>query len=120
MSKLKKRKKPLKAMKIIPDELSEFHKLKRTRITEYVPKWRYDEEHGTSDTDSILYEDKFTDIEDTEENPFDLSEVEIISTSVKQDTKPKTERFNDSIEEEDFDPRPLTAQNMIDKFKRGK
>ena len=96
--------KPLKAMKIIPDELSEFHKLKRTRITEYVPKWRYDEEH----------------IDDVEESPFDLAKVEIITASAKPNTKRQINAFDDSVEEEDFDPRPLTAQSMIDKFKRGK
>ena len=71
--------KPLKAMKIIHDELSEFHKLKRTRITEYVPQWRYDEEHSMSDTDNISYEDEFTDIDDVEESTFDLAKVEIIT-----------------------------------------
>ncbi|MCI8404431.1 MAG: type IV secretory system conjugative DNA transfer family protein [Clostridia bacterium] len=108
--------KPLKAMKIIPDELSEFHNLKRTRITEYIPKWRYDEEHAMSDTDNIPYEDEFIDIEDVEKKPFDLAEVEIITASVKSDIKQN--RFDNSIEEEDFDPRPLTAQSMIDKFKK--
>ena len=112
--------KPLKAMKIIPDELSEFHKLKRTRITEYVPKWRYDEEHSMSDTDNISYEDEFTDIDDVEESPFDLAKVEIITASAKPNTKRQINAFDDSVEEEDFDPRPLTAQSMIDKFKRGK
>ena len=38
--------KPLKVMKIIPDELSAFNELKRIKITEYIPKWRYDEENG--------------------------------------------------------------------------
>ena len=112
--------KPLKAMKIIPDELSEFHKLKRTRMTEYVPKWRYDEEHSMSDTDNISYEDEFTDIDDVEESPFDLAKVEIITASAKPNTKRQINAFDDSVEEEDFDPRPLTAQSMIDKFKRGK
>ena len=112
--------KPLKAMKIIPDELSEVHKLKRTRITEYVPKWRYDEEHSMSDTDNISYEDEFTDIDDVEESPFDLAKVEIITASAKPNTKRQINAFDDSVEEEDFDPRPLTAQSMIDKFKRGK
>lgn len=112
--------KPLKAMKIIPDELSEFHKFKRTRITEYVPKWRYDEEQGMSDMDNISYENEFTDIDEAEESPFDLAKVEIITASAKPNTKRQINAFDDSVEEEDFDPRPLTAQSMIDKFKRGK
>ncbi|MCI8521127.1 MAG: type IV secretory system conjugative DNA transfer family protein [Clostridia bacterium] len=116
--------KPLKAMKIIPDELSDFHKLKRTRVTEYVPKWRYDEENGISETDNIIYNDKFTDVEDNEGNPFDefdLTKVEIISSSVRMDTENKEkENCDENIEVADFDPRPLTAQNMIDKFKKGK
>ena len=55
-------------------------------------------------------------IEDVEKKPFDLAEVEIITASVKSDIKQN--RFDNSIEEEDFDPRPLTAQSMIDKFKK--
>lgn len=46
MSYTDKRAKPLKVMKIIPDELSAFNELKRIKITEYIPKWRYDEENG--------------------------------------------------------------------------
>lgn len=111
-------------MKIIPDELSEFHKLKRTRVTEYIPKWRYDEEHGISDTDNISYENEFEDMpEDTESqfDDFDLSGVELIPSSVKIDTEQRITTNDDKkVFEEDFDPRPLTAQNMIDKFKRGK
>ncbi len=115
--------KPLKALKIIPDELSDFHKLKRTRVTEYIPKWRYNEENGISETDNIPYSNDFTDIDNNEENPFDefdLSKVEIISSSVRTNTEKDEEENDENIVEEDFDPRPLTAQNMIDKFKRGK
>ncbi len=73
-----------------------------------------------SDTDNISYEDEFTDIDDVEESPFDLAKVEIITASAKPNTKRQINAFDDSVEEEDFDPRPLTAQSMIDKFKRGK
>ena len=32
--------KPLKGLKIIPDELSSYKDLKYTRVSEYIPKWR--------------------------------------------------------------------------------
>jgi len=48
--------KPLKGLKIIPDELSSYKDLKYTRVSEYIPKWReLDEElekeahHGTNE-----------------------------------------------------------------------
>lgn len=109
--------KPIKAMKIIPDELSEFKKLKRTRITDYVPKWRYDEENGKVE-DIASCEVEETD-DETENLDFDIGEV--IPSSVKVEIKPSVYTHKTLIdEEEDFDPRPLTAQNMIDKFKEGK
>lgn len=52
--------------------------------------------------------------------PVCLAKVEIITASAKPNTKRQINAFDDSVEEEDFDPRPLTAQSMIDKFKRGK
>ena len=51
-------------------QLSAFNELKRIKITEYIPKWRYDEENGKCNTDSIPYENDFEDIDDIEENPF--------------------------------------------------
>lgn len=110
--------KPVKAMKIIPDELSEFKKLKRTKITDYVPKWRYDEENEKVDTCVQADENEFKESDD-EEEMLDMGEV--IPSSIKSEFKPSAsiqQAFAD--EEEDFDPRPLTAQNMIDKFKEGK
>lgn len=36
--------KPLKGLKIIPDELSAFKELEFTRVSEYIPKWHDEEE----------------------------------------------------------------------------
>lgn len=125
--------KPLKAMKIIPDELSVFHKLKRTRITEYVPKWRDDEEHGMSDTDNIPYENEFVDIEDDEDNvfdTFDLGKARIISSSVKQEKRYEEEQTDNQTDNQEddgglgdnteFEATPMTPQSIIDKFRKDK
>ena len=110
--------KPLKVMKIIPDELSAFNELKRIKITEYIPKWRYDEENGKCNTDSIPYENDFEDIDDIEENPFsdfDISKAEIIGASVISDTnKDEDSGLGDDTE---FKVTPMTPQNIVDKFK---
>lgn len=125
--------KPLKAMKIIPDELSEFHKLKRTKITEYVPKWRYDEEHGISDTGNIPYENEFVDIEDDEDNvfdTFDLNKAQIISSSVKQEKRYEEEQTDNQTDNQEddgglgdnteFEATSMTPQSIIDKFRKDK
>ena len=110
--------KPLKAMKIIPDELSAFNELKRIKITEYIPKWRYDEENGKCNTDSIPYENDFENIDDIEENPFidfDISKAEIIGASVISDAnKDEDSGLGDDTE---FKVTPMTPQNIVDKFK---
>ena len=93
-------------MKIIPDELSAFNELKRIKITEYNPKWRYDEEND------------FEDIDDIEENPFsdfDISKAEIIGASVISDAnKDEDSGLGDDTE---FKVTPMTPQNIVDKFK---
>lgn len=38
--------KPVKAYKIIPDEISAFRQLRFTRIADYIPKWRAEEERA--------------------------------------------------------------------------
>lgn len=43
--------KPLKAYKIIPDELSSYKELKYTRVSEYVPKWAEFEKELEKQTD---------------------------------------------------------------------
>ena len=88
------------------------------KITEYIPKWRYDEENGKCNTDSIPYENDFEDIDDIEENPFsdfDISKAEIIGASVISDTnKDEDSGLGDDTE---FKVTPMTPQNIVDKFK---
>ena len=52
--------KPVKAKKITPLELSAYKKLKHKRVTDYVPVWRYNEENGVVD-DSDIYSDMYDD-----------------------------------------------------------
>lgn len=62
--------KPLKGLKIIPDELSSFKELKYTRVSEYVPKWHELEEQLNN---KDKYKFNYTDMvdEETEEEPTD-------------------------------------------------
>lgn len=43
--------KPLKACKIIPDELSAYSELEYTRVSEYIPQWHSVEEHENAHND---------------------------------------------------------------------
>ena len=66
--------KPLKGLKIIPDELSSYKELKYTRVTDYVPKWRsYDESEEEipyeEPVDKTELEAKEYDSQEDEEQP---------------------------------------------------
>ncbi|MBR2885463.1 MAG: type IV secretory system conjugative DNA transfer family protein, partial [Clostridia bacterium] len=71
--------KPLKAYKVIPDELSSYKELKYTRVTDYLPKWRQQEETTTADK----AEKKQTEAENYQTNLFNEtnSEGNTVSTS---------------------------------------
>ena len=62
--------KPLKGLKIIPDELSSYRELKYTRVTDYIPQWRsYDE------SEEVFYEEPSLEIE-TENEPIESTQEE--------------------------------------------
>lgn len=57
--------KPLKAYKIIPDELSSYKELKYTRVSEYIPQWHtFEEEEKTKKANEQKYQ--YTSKEDEE------------------------------------------------------
>jgi type IV secretion system protein VirD4 len=102
--------KPLKAMKIIPDELSDYHNLKRTKVTEYIPKWRYDEENNITEPETDISE------EYTEKSKkYAPSEMRIIMPKLDKHQDIEMQPKHDPVSEVDFDP-PLTAKNIIEKI----
>ena len=66
--------KPIKAKKITPLELSSYKYLKHHRVTDYVPKWRQDEESGNGD----VYEG-YTDIGFSDDIKDEPEEIPVIS-----------------------------------------
>ena len=74
--------KPLKAYKVIPDELSSYKELKYTRVTDYLPKWRQQEETTSPDkaekkqTEAENYQTNLFNETNSEENTVSTSETE--------------------------------------------
>ena len=74
--------KPLKAYKVIPDELSSYKELKYTRVTDYIPKWRQQEETTAADkaekkqAEANNYQTNFFNETNSEENTVSTSETE--------------------------------------------
>ena len=74
--------KPLKAYKVIPDELSSYKELKYTRVTDYLPKWRQQEETTSPDkaekkqTEAENYQTNLFNETNSEENTVCTSETE--------------------------------------------
>ncbi|MBS7297661.1 MAG: type IV secretory system conjugative DNA transfer family protein [Eubacteriales bacterium] len=59
--------KPLKGLKIIPDELSSYKELKYTRVSEYVPGWHEIEEQQKKKTTTVHYNFVYDEPEDDDE-----------------------------------------------------
>lgn len=53
--------KPLKGLKIIPDELSDHRRLKYSRVADYIPKWRKHEE------ETEIHKEEYIPTDSTEE-----------------------------------------------------
>ena len=104
--------KPLKGYKIIPDEISGFKELKFTRISEYVPMWRRENDSKENEEDNQC-NSEYTNVEpkeDTHRTP-----VPNFGTNTEdEDTKEETEEQEVSeerdtavcvpVEESIFDP----------------
>jgi len=74
--------KPLKGLKIIPDELSDHRRLKYSRVADYIPKWRKYEEETNSEEISIETEPIGLSSEDT------IVSTAFVSDAEKEEKQP--------------------------------
>lgn len=106
--------KPLKAYKIIPDEMSSYKELKYTRVTDYVPKWyELDKELEAKGTSRKGYQQNFdnTEVDETEvreERP--LTEYESIEPNFGSNAKDKDEAKKTT---EEKTKKPKKAKNEV-------
>jgi len=107
--------KPLKAYKVIPDELSTYKELKYTRVTDYIPSWRKPQEETETETvkepEKKVNEQLEFDIEIAEKEE-SVNEIAEEKNSNKQVWKPNLEdtAFNGDTPENFC---TTTAEDMI-------
>ena len=111
--------KPLKARKITPDELSDYSKLERMKVTDYIPEWRAAEEnmveavHNDVDDNPSDGSEKFS----ASDFYYDLEGAEI--ESVKPVTHKKPEKADDyESVDMDYDPAEASKAEILERFKR--
>ena len=99
--------KPLKACKIIPDELSAYSELEYTRVSEYVPQWHSVEEHENA-YDEHKEEYKYEPVKsETPKSP--------ASEKVKENDIPKQTKVKISVDESEiYDPDNLDGFTETD------
>ncbi len=83
--------KPIKAFKIIPEEISAFSELEYTRICDYIPKWRREEETP----------------------PQPVQEVAEIIPDEPEKHEKDSEPIRVSVEETVFDPESCSAEDIL-------
>ncbi len=110
--------KPLKGYKIIPDELSEYRKLKYTRVTDYIPAWheiekelnKQEELHSDFDTSSKEPEDE------VQESVFGYTDLKL-NLNTEDFEKAEVSKGKIVVEEECYDSGKLIkidAKDILD------
>lgn len=97
--------KPVKAYKIIPEEISAFKELDYTRISDYIPKWRRDEE-------SQKQEHKEAAEAYAPPKP-NFGTVVIPEPEESPETVMPHQPFQISLDETVFDPESCTAEDIL-------
>lgn len=108
--------KPVKARKVTPKELSSYKKLTRIRVTDYIPEWRRNEENGT-----VNNEDEYTELGEYEDfDAADIQENSKIKDTRRMETvlsvdysAPPKQRNGLNMEEINFDPQQIDADEVI-------
>ena len=103
--------KPLKGLKIIPDELSDYKRLRYSRVADYIPKWRKYEAEAEAEKEEPITEDPSAVVQEKEK----------VSKAVLQE-EPKLEIKTDATvfvpdETEDFMSEqitPTTPEEILD------
>lgn len=108
--------KPLKGLKIIPDELSDYKRLRYSRVADYIPKWRKYEAESEAEKEEPITEDP-----SEEDTAAVVQEKEKVLKNVLQE-EPKLEIKTDATvfvpdETEDFmsgQITPTTPEEILD------
>lgn len=108
--------KPLKELKIIPDELSDYKRLRYSRVADYIPKWRKNEAEAEAEK-----EEPITENPPEEDTAAVVQEKEKVLKTVLQE-EPKLEIKTDATvfvpdETEDFmsgQITPTTPEEILD------
>lgn len=108
--------KPLKGLKIIPDELSDYKRLRYSRVADYIPKWRKYEAEAEAEKEEPITEDP-----SEEDTAAVVQEKEKVLKTVLQE-EPKLEIKTDATvfvpdETEDFmsgQITPTTPEEILD------
>lgn len=108
--------KPLKGLKIIPDELSDYKRLRYSRVADYIPKWRKYEAESEAEKEEPITEDS-----PEEDTAAVVQEKEKVLKTVLQE-EPKLEIKTDATvfvpgETEDFmsgQITPTTPEEILD------
>ena len=108
--------KPLKGLKIIPDELSDYKRLRYSRVADYIPKWRKYEAEAEAEKEEPITEDL-----PEEDTAAVVQEKEKVLKTVLQE-EPKLEIKTDATvfvpdETEDFmsgQITPTTPEEILD------
>ena len=108
--------KPLKGLKIIPDELSDYKRLRYSRVADYIPKWRKYEAESEAEKEEPITEDP-----PEEDTAAVVQEKEKVLKTVLQE-EPKLEIKTDATvfvpdETEDFmsgQITPTTPEEILD------
>ena len=104
--------KPLKAYKIIPDELSAFDELKFMRIADYIPKWRKEEEKAAKTKTTSSDPQVCTEIQEE----FPGLKKEYTKQPIKNEPQAEPEEHPPMIENEEtiYDPEDYTEISSAD------
>lgn len=107
--------KPLKAYKIIPDELSAYRELEFTRISDYIPLWRREEQEEPTKPEQKVQTDAAIEPEPEAEPDTYIKPVPNFGTNAGQNEEKSTEsNIQITLDESVFDPEIYTETDADD------
>ena len=109
--------KPLKAYKIIPDELSAYRELEFTRISDYIPKWRREEQEEPTKPEQEVQTDAAIEPEPEAEPEIEtyIKPIPNFGTNAGRDEEqPKESNIQITLDESVFDPDTYTETDAED------
>ena len=103
--------KPLKAKKIRPDEIEDYSKLQRMKVTDYVPEWRKAEERKTAGHHNKTGKPDVFD--------YDEAAGRAEREKPRQYAQPKLKIDDNTYDAEDYTPLEISTDNVLERLKKG-